>query len=107
MSNKYTKRIHVHAESVVLWVELVLLFVAFVAYGYFIVSSVAHVVIKREMLISKQETESKISKLEAEYFEKTKNISEDIASDYGLVAVAPSAYITISDGNEKLSRNDR
>jgi Ca2+/Na+ antiporter len=106
MTKKYTNKIRIHFESVVLWTECILLVVAFAVYVYFIASSVVHVVIKKEIAHSIHDTETKISKLESDYFKKTKEISSDIAEDYNLVAVAPVAYIDISDENGRLSRSD-
>jgi hypothetical protein len=86
-----------HTDHVLTWVLMTTLVVALFAYVYFIAWSVVHVVLRQEYLVDIQEAETIVSNLEAEYLERSAKISRDLADEYGLVAVAPSAYVEVDN----------
>lgn len=106
MRIKQTKSIHLKFERVLFWVLWVLLVSALFVYIYFIAMTVVQIVLRKELSVSMQEEESRISKLEAEYFQASSKLSRDIAPEYGLVDVAPSAYVAVSSHRDRITRND-
>jgi hypothetical protein len=91
----YQKLRHIHTDHVLTWALGVAFAIAFCAYVYFIAWSVVHVVLRQELLVEMQEAETIVSTLEADYLERSAMLSRDLADEYGLVAVAPSAYVEV------------
>jgi|GEM_PF-3396255 len=106
MQTLYAKLQHVHVERVISWFEWTLFAIALAAYVYFIAMSVVQVVLRQELLVSIQEAETHVSELEAVYFERSGEISRDIAQQYDLVALAPIAYVEVAPEGERLTRRD-
>lgn len=94
---------HLHLERTLFWIELVLVCVLAVAYGYCIVRSVINVTLRQELTVSIQETEARIGTLENTYLERSADLSEGHALAYGLVALTPKAYVRVGTG-ERLTR---
>lgn len=93
-----------HAERVVFWFECVLLCAGVVAYGYFIVMSVVHVVLRQELMVSIQDTKTEVSDLEAQYLAKSSTLTLDQANKLGLVELKPVAYVTVPSEGGHLTR---
>lgn len=106
MSITNTKNIHIRYELLISWFEWFLFVLAIVVYIYFIAMSVVQVVLRQELLVSIQEAETRVSELEASYFERSNKISRDMATEYGLVAVSAPQYVTVVTEGDKLTRND-
>lgn len=106
MSLISTNSIHIRYELLISWFEWVLFVLAIVLYIYFIAMSVVQVVLRQELLVSIQEAETRVSELEADYFERSNKISRDMADEYGLVAVAAPVYITVVPEGDRLTRNE-
>lgn len=105
MNTVATKKIRIKPENVVLWLEMTIFMVGLVAYIYFILLSTMQVVLRQELVVSIQETETKVSELEATYFAQVNTLTPETASEYGLVAVKPVAYVTVASG-DRLTRKD-
>ncbi len=69
-------------------------------------TSVVQVVLRQEMQVSLGEVETRISSLEAEYFARSSDISEETAEEFGLVAVSPTAYVEVAPLGDRLTRKD-
>ena len=106
MSITSIKKIHIQVEYIISWLEWFLFVVAIVVYIYFIAMSVVQVVLRQELLVSIQEAETKVSELEATYFEQSNKISKDMATERGLVALTSPQYITVLTEGDRLTRND-
>jgi len=97
---------HIRFERLISLIEWVLLCAALVAYVYFLVASIVHVVFREELLVAIDRTEARIAELEEAYFVQVAGVTEEALSDVGLVEVQPTAYVdTTADG--RLSRADR
>lgn len=94
---------HLHFERTLFWFELVLMCAFVTAYGYCIVRSVINVTLRQELTVSIQETEARIGALENTYLERSAALSEAHALAYGLVELAPKAYVRVNAG-ERLTR---
>lgn len=106
MNSITIKSFHIHIDRVLLTVQVVLFLVALVSYGYFISASVVQIVLRQELMVSIQEAETNVSKLEATYFENVNKLSRDTAEQYGLVAIEPTAYVHVAPSGDRLTRND-
>lgn len=106
IQGKKAKIARVRYEVLVSWTQWFLLFLALAFYIYFIATSVFQVVLRQELMVSIQEAETRVSQLEATYFEKTNAISMDTAAEYGLVAISAPTYVTVNAKGDKLTRND-
>jgi len=102
------KHIKIQYEALILWSEWFLLALAFSIYMYFIATSVIQVVLRQELMVSIQEEKTRVSELEAEYFERSSKITDDMISEYGLVALSDPQYLSVSsfESDNKLTRND-
>jgi len=94
---------HLQAARLLLWMECALLAIACAAYMYFIATSVVQVVLRQELLVEIQEAETRVSGYEATYFARLDALRPETAEKYGLVAISPSAYVTVDSG-ERLTR---
>lgn len=101
-----TKKIRVQTERLLLWFQMVLFVAALSAYAYFIMLTVMEVVLRQELILSIQQTETKVSELEAEYFMAASTLTPDMATDYELVTVEPIAYLTVHPEGGRLTRNN-
>ncbi len=88
---------------VMLWC---LLAVSIAAYAYLLVLSVTHVVLREELSLVVHEEQSKISELETQYLAKIALLSEDLATDMGLVPVRSTGYVAVGDAENTLTRVD-
>jgi hypothetical protein len=107
LQTKNTKQsIRVRPEVLVSLAQWSLLFLALAVYIYFIALSVFQVVLRQELMVSIQEAETRVSQLESTYFESANKISQEMATEYGLVAVASPVYLTVSSNVGLLTRSD-
>ncbi|MBP9749322.1 MAG: hypothetical protein KBD21_01110 [Candidatus Pacebacteria bacterium] len=83
-----------------------LLMISIVAYAYFLVLSVTHVVLREELSLVVHEEQSRISELETQYLAKIALLSEDLATDMGLVPVRSTGYVAIGGVEKTLTRVD-
>lgn len=97
---------HIRYDRLIVWFECVALAVLFSMYMYFLVASIIDVVLHKETLVSIQETESSIGQLESQYFARLDTLTPDILPAYGLVAEAPSAYVTVTSPADRLTKRD-
>jgi len=104
--NKKAKKNTLQVENVLFYGLWSVFLTALAGYLYFTMTSVVQTVLREELQISIQETETRISELDAVYFEKTKKISRENAEEYGLVAISPSAYIEVGSQGGRITRND-
>lgn len=79
---------------------------SFVAYGYFLVRSVTHVVLREELSIAIHDEGSRMSELESQYLAKISLLSEDLATEMGLVPVRSAGYVALGGADETLTRAD-
>jgi hypothetical protein len=99
-----SKFAHIRIEralALVLWCTL---FGALCLYGYFIVSSIINVMLRQELMVSIQDAEAQVSKLEAQYLARAEELSNANLQDAGLVAVSEVSYVPITGKDERLSR---
>ncbi len=96
--------VRIRFERVLLWLEVAVFFVALFFYVYFILVTIVQIVLRQELLVSIQEAETHVSKLEATYFAQASTISPHMAQEYGLVAIEPSAYVTLVPSGERITR---
>ena len=97
---------HIHVERIVVWFECLMLGILFGAYMYFLVGSIVDVVLHKEVLVSIQETESRIGELETAYYTHLDSLTPDMLTDYGLVATTPSAYVVVTSPADRLTKRD-
>ncbi len=76
------------------------------AYGYFLVRSVTHVVLREELSVAVHEEGSRISELESQYLAKIALLSEAVATEMGLVPVRSAGYVAVGGPDETLTRAD-
>jgi hypothetical protein len=101
-----TKNFHIRYEALISLIEWTFCVLAFVLYIYFIAMSVVQVVLREELLVSIQDAETRVSELEAQYFERSNKISREMADEYGLVAISEPTYITVVPVGDRLTRNE-
>jgi hypothetical protein len=106
MSITSTNTIHIRYELLISWFEWALFVLAIVLYIYCIAMTVVQVVLRQELVVSIQEAETRVSELEADYFERSNKISREMADEYGLVAVSAPVYITVVPEGDRLTRNE-
>jgi hypothetical protein len=95
---------HIPFDRIVFWCEWVLLGAALAAYTYFIVFSVVHVVLRQELTVSIQTEQTHVSDLEGQYLAQQTAISRATADQMGLVALKPSAYVSVGADSSRLTR---
>jgi hypothetical protein len=99
----FHKLTHIRSERVIavcLWLTIL---VSLCTYGYFIVSSVVHVMLRQELMVNIQNAEAHVSSLEADYLSRTEQMSEKYVTEIGLVKIASITYIPLGS-DERLSR---
>jgi hypothetical protein len=106
MNTPATKNLRINPARVVVWLQMTLFTIGLVAYLYFILLSVIQIVLRQELMVSIQEAETTISELESTYFAYADMLTPQTAEQYGLVAVEPSAYVTVTPTGNRLTRND-
>ncbi len=94
---------HTQVSHVVLWCECAVLAVVFTMYMYFIASSVVQVILRQEIIVKINKQETMVNELEAQYFAHLDELRPEIAGEYGLVAIEPSAYVTV-EASDRLGR---
>lgn len=99
------KNLNLRIESCISWLQWSLLVLALLLYIYFIAMSVIQVVLRQELLVSIQEAETRVSKLEALYIEGSSVLSQDTAVELGLVDIPAVSYVTVASSNNRLTRN--
>jgi len=92
-----------HTRRLVAWCLWCTILAAAAAYVYFLVLAVTNVVLREELARELGEAEAQVSMLETEYLSASNVLSEETAVGMGLVAVAPSGYVTV-DSAAYLSR---
>jgi hypothetical protein len=70
-----------------------LLALIFLLYIYFVISSVVHVVIRKEVAEEARALNSYVSQLEADYIDAQHAVSEEIASQSGYVKVEEKIFV--------------
>jgi hypothetical protein len=74
------------------------------AYGYFLVLSITHVVLREELALAVHEEEMRIAKLEAEYLAHVSALSEEHAQEMGLVPVPSAGFVAVHTPAQSLTR---
>jgi hypothetical protein len=93
-------------DRLIVWFECFVLVTLFFTYMYFLVGSVVEIVLHKEVLVSIQETESRVGELEAAYFTHLDTLTPAMLPEYGLVAAAPHAYVTVYPATDRLTKRD-
>lgn len=84
---------------------LSLLFITFLAYGYFVSASVMHVVMRKDIDRAIADQGSVISELEAEYIDAQHAVSAEIATLRGFTHNPKKVFIDTSETTLVFSRN--
>lgn len=107
MSKKTIKNIRqIRFEKLFFWIQWSLLFLALGIYAYFIMISVVQIVLRQELHVSIQETETRVSELESTYFQRLNTISRETADEFGLVEVSPTAYVQVVLKGDRLTQRN-
>lgn len=80
-----------------------LLTIVFFLYIYFVISSVVHVVIRKEVAEEARAQSSYVSQLEAKYIDAQHAVSEDIASQSGFMKVEHKVFVDKTEATLVLS----
>jgi hypothetical protein len=81
-----------------------MLALAIVAYGYFLVLSITHVVLREELSLAVHEEEMRIANLEAEYLAHVSALSEEDVAEMGLVPVRSAGFVAVHTPAQVLTR---
>jgi uncharacterized protein YjbK len=65
---------------------------------YFISMTVVQVAFRQELLLSIRMEEARVTELESQYFARLDTLRPEALLEYDLVALTPSAYVTIEAG---------
>jgi hypothetical protein len=93
-------------EKSIVMLELVLLAVFFGLYGYGIVTSVVNVVLREELEVRVQQTESEVAELESKYLARVSGLTRETATELGLVELARVSYVDVNEVGTALTRRD-
>jgi hypothetical protein len=102
---KHSRTTAYRDESRLFYSALTALMVVICLYIYFVSSSVASVVMRKEADANISELSTKVSELEAEYIEKQHSVSNDIAVQKGFVAADAKIFIDTTGDTLVLSKN--
>lgn len=91
--NHFAKTAVYKDERTWFFIAVSVLSIAFLLYIYFVISSVVHVVIRKELTQEAVALNSYVSQLEATYIDAQHAVSEEIASQSGYVKVADKVFI--------------
>ena len=97
---------HIRYDRFSVWLLCGLLGALFSVYMYFVVGSIVDIVLHKELLVSIQETESRIGELETSYFTHLNSLTPDLLPEYGLVVATPRAYVSVAEAADKLTKRD-
>jgi hypothetical protein len=92
-------------ERIAVWALCTALLAVCGLYMYFVVLSVAQVVLREELALSIRDTRAEVTVLESEYFARLSTLSTAMLPEYDLVAVAPSEYVTVA-ASDRLTRRE-
>ena len=93
-------------ERKLLYAAVAFILMASFAYIYFLCSSVAHVVVRKEISQQIVALSSNISALESKYIQAQHSVSADIASMHGYVPAVGKVYIEPAKATVALSKNN-
>lgn len=99
----YLRIAHIRLTGVVLWLEWLVLIGLLFAYMYFISMTVVQVAFRQELLLSIRMEEARLTELESQYFAHLDTLRPEALTEYDLVALTPSAYVTI-EASGRLTR---
>ncbi len=94
----YLRIAHIPFSGVILWLEWLTLIGLLFAYMYFISMTVVQVAFRQELLLSIRMEEARVTELESQYFAHLDALRPDALEEFNLVAITPSAYVTIEAG---------
>ena len=92
-------------ESRFFYAALFIFFTVFGTYAYLVSTSIADVVMRKEVEQRIATLATSISELESEYIELQHSVSNDIASQHGFVAANTKVFIDRTPGTLVLSSN--
>lgn len=98
---------HIHPREALFAALLCGSVIALAAYTYFICSSVVHVVLRQELLVAHAAFDSHVGELERIYLARTQEITEELASTYGLQPVGEVKFVERPDTSTLTMRDDR
>ncbi len=98
-------RYTVHIEKSIVWFELALVLAFFVLYAYSIVTSVVNVVLREELQVAVREADSRVGELEATYLALVHTLTEERATELGLVKLGQVTYVDVTRSGA-LTRRD-
>jgi hypothetical protein len=78
----------------------------FGAYMYFITVSVVEAVVRNDLVLEIREAEARVGELESAYFAHLDALTPSMLEGYSLVAVAPTAYVSVDADGGRLTRRD-
>lgn len=105
MSKAHTTTLYKKERTRVLFAVSALVLM-FGMYIYFICASVVHVVMREELNQDITEMNSQVSQLESQYIAAQHEVSADIASHSGYIAVSEKVFIDRAPTSLVLSRNN-
>jgi hypothetical protein len=94
----YLRIAHIPFSGIVLWLAWLTLIGLLFAYMYFISMTVVQVALRQELLLSIRMEEARVTELESQYFAHLDTLRPEALAEYNLVALTPSAYVTIEAG---------
>ncbi len=100
------KAIRLQREQVFSWTLWFSVIFFIGLYFYFTAVSVVQIVLREELIVEIENTESKISELEALYFSRSNELTLESAQAHGLVALSKQTYIHKSGDGTLLTRSD-
>ena len=102
---KYTRTTAYKDESRLFYMAIATFVVVFCTYVYFVSTSVAHVVMRKEVDANIATLATSVSQLEAEYIEIQHSVSNDIATHKGFIVADSKIFIDKTEDTLVLSTN--
>ncbi len=102
---KHTRTTAYKDESRLFYIAIATFFVVFCTYVYFVSTSVAHVVMRKEVDTNISALSTTVSQLEAKYIEIQHSVSNDIATHKGYIVADSKIFIDKTEDTLVLSRN--
>ena len=103
--NKHRQITAYKDESRLFYMALTLLVVIFFAYAYFVSTSIAYVVMRKEVDTHISTLGTEVGQLEARYIEMQHSVSSDIAIQKGYTVAVSKVFIDKSVDTLVVSRN--
>jgi hypothetical protein len=100
------QRPHIRFDKLIVWTECICVAGVFVAYMYFVTVSVAEAVVRSDLALEIRKAEARVSELESAYFAHLDTLTPSMLEGHNLVAVSPTAYVSVDANSGRLTRRD-